>query len=310
VFLDRRVDPNKKIEFSVAQSEMTLWSLLQRFADSLQLGVCRVGPTVYLGPATSARVLATVAALRSEEVATLPVAAQRRLQGATSLDWPELATPRDLIQQVGESYGVQVEGFERIPHDLWPAVDLPRMTFAQQMTLLLVGFNLTFAFQNSGQQIQLIPLPDRAVVRRDYALRSNVSKTVNEMQRQLPNVRFAVRSGRLLAEATVEEHEVIRRLLAGRPAAKTANKPPTEGEKRYKLTIREQPVGGVATALAKNLNREIRFDPRTNDKLHDLVSFEVENVTLDELLRALLDPVGLSYEIDEQTLSIVPGQPE
>ncbi len=310
VFLDRRVDPNKKIEFSVTQSEMSLWDLLQKFADSLQLGVSRIGPTVYLGPPSTARVLATVAALRSDEVSTLPVAAQRQLQRATSLEWPELAMPRQLVQQVGESHGIQVEGLEGISHDLWPAVDLPRMTFVQQMTLLLAGFDLTFTFQDGGQRIKLVPLPDRAVVQRDYALRSSTSEIVDELRRQLPNARFALRSGRLLAEATVEEHESIRRLVSGRPAAKTANKPPLAGEKRYKLTIKEQPVGGVAKALAKNLAREFYFDPRTKDTLEELVSFQVENVTLDELLHALLDPVGLSYEIDDQTLRILPGPPE
>ncbi len=119
VFLDRRVDPEKKIDFSVSQSEnLPLWSLLQRFTAYLRQGISRIGPAIYIGPASSSRVLATVAAIRSDEMTQLPTEAQRRLRRATPLGWPGLTTPRELIQQVGESYGVQVEGIEQIPHDL------------------------------------------------------------------------------------------------------------------------------------------------------------------------------------------------
>ena len=48
--------------------------------------------------------------------------------------------------------------------------------------------------------------------------------------------------------------------------------------------------------------------PGITNRLNDLVSFQVQDATLDELLRAFLGPAGLSYQIDEQTLLILPGR--
>jgi hypothetical protein len=308
LFLDRRVDPDKEIEFSVSQSDnQSLWTLLQHLAGYLQQGICRIGPVIYLGPPNTAEVLATVAAVRADQAAMLPGQVGRRLERPTPLGWPELATPRDVMQQVCDAYEIDVVGLDQIPHDLWPAVDLPPLTFAQQLTLLLAGFDLTFSFSLDGSSVQLVPLPERAVIQREYTVRGDPARHAAEIRRRLPGVILSEQPGRLIAQATIEQHARIAQILSGRPAPQSGGKPPVQGETRYKLTIKNDPVGGVAAALAKNLGREVRFDPGVTEKLQQRVSFEVENATLDQLLRALLDPVGLTYQIDDQTLTILPA---
>jgi hypothetical protein len=52
---------------------------------------------------------------------------------------------------------------------------------------------------------------------------------------------------------------------------------------------------------------ELRFAAGAEDLRDKLVWLDVKQVTLDQLLRTLLDPGGLTYRLDEQTLEIRPA---
>jgi hypothetical protein len=305
ILLDRRVDPDQEIDFSAQNTELR--QVLERLSEQLGLGVCQVGPVIYLAPRETTAVLATVAALREEEENALAPTTRSKLRRARPLQWPELTTPRALIEHMAGEVGLQVEGSEQIPHDLWPAVDLPPLGFAKQMSLVLAGFNLTYEYDRQGSGIRLKPLPATAVIQREHVLRGSPTRVVAEIQRRFPNARLAVNANRLVVEGTIEEHDAIRQLLAGGPVKQRPAAPPAQAQVLYTLEIQNQPVGGIATALAKRLGREVRFDPRTTEKLGQLVSFQVKEATLEELLNALFQPVGLSYRIDEQTMVVLPG---
>ena len=63
IFLDRRVDPDQRVEFS--SDDVPLEELFVRLAKKLKLGTCQVGSVVYLGPPDIAAKLATMAAMRA-----------------------------------------------------------------------------------------------------------------------------------------------------------------------------------------------------------------------------------------------------
>ena len=44
---------------------------------------------------------------------------------------------------------------ERIPHDLWPAGNLPELSLAEQLTVLLIGFDLTFELRPEDRRLRL-----------------------------------------------------------------------------------------------------------------------------------------------------------
>src|SRR4029079_8331616 len=54
--------------------------------------------------------------------------------------------------------GWQIAGAERIPHDLWAAGALPELSLAEQLTVLLVGFDLTFDLRRENRTIEIVPL--------------------------------------------------------------------------------------------------------------------------------------------------------
>jgi hypothetical protein len=303
VFLDRRIDPDQPIEFS-AQNE-PLSDLIGRLAASLRIGVCRVGPVIYFGPPQTAAVLGTVVEIRAEQLrqSSLPTAA--RLRVSRPVSWPQLTTPRELIEQTARAAGLEVNGLDQIPHDLWPATDLPPLDFAEHMSLLLAGFGLTFAWVDDGRGIRFEPLPESASLDRSYRMSSGQAAAIAQLLRQkFPQSQIAQRPDGVIIRGPIEVHRNVERWIRG---DRTSTTRPKAGADlvRYTLEIKNKPVGTIAKALAKQLGLQIQFDPAIQDRLEDRVSFKVEEVTRDELLDALLKPVDLAFRVENGTLVIV-----
>jgi len=304
IFLDRRVDPDQAVD--LVRSDLSLRELLQELAGQLGLGIGQVGPVVYLGPPPTAAVLGTVAAQIEEHAQRLPAALRSRLQRAQPLRWPELTTPRDLLERLTGEAGLQLEGIEQVPHDLWPEADLPPLTFSQSLSLVLAGFQLTFEYAPESSAVRLKPLPAKASIARRIPMRGSPAAVGAEIRRRFPDARFTIEAGHVVVDSTVEVSDGIRRLLAG---VSSRPKPPpakTTGEKRYTLRVQDQSLGAVVAAIAKEVGVELRFDPRIEDMRDKLVWLDVQDVTLDRLLQTLLKPGGLTYRLDEQTLEIRP----
>jgi hypothetical protein len=60
----------------------------------------------------------------------------------------------------------------------------------------------------------------------------------------------------------------------------------------------------VIKALAPQLKLEVEIDPAAEAKLSERISFNVADVSRDELLDAVLKPAGLSFRISGNTLNI------
>jgi hypothetical protein len=67
-------------------------------------------------------------------------------------------------------------------------------------------------------------------------------------------------------------------------------------------------VGGVIKALAQQLRLEVAVAPEAEVKLTRLVTFDVAEVTRDELLQAVLRPAGLTFRVNDDELQILPSE--
>jgi hypothetical protein len=266
IFLDRRVDPDQPIDFSVRNEKLR--EVIQRLARSLQLGVSRVGPVVYLGPPETANVLGGLVELRRSEIRRWPPTTSKRLLTVQPVAWPELAEPRELILQLARQSQLEIDGLEHIPHDLWPAADLPPLDFAEHLSLLLAGFGLTFEVNEAAPRIRLTAMPTTGT-----SVPSTVGSPTERRKRD-------------------------------QSAASPKKTSASGAQMRYTLEVKHQPVGAIAKALAERFELQIDFDPQIRDKLQELISFRVQEVTLDDLLQALFQPAGLTYRIDGERLIV------
>jgi hypothetical protein len=304
MLLDRNVDPGRKIEIS--ERGATLEQTLEHLAKQANLAVCRVGPVVYFAPKPIAARTPVLADLRTEEAASLPPAAAARVAQRRPAAWEQLAEPRALVELAAADYGLRVVGSERIPHDLWPAADLPPLSFTERMTLLLAGFQLTFQWAPDGTAIRVGDVDDGAVVERSYDA-PDAAKALAEVQRKFPGAGAQRTSSGVRVAATFAEHFEVERLLRG-AAAPVAVKPPmpVAGRTTYTLKVENIRARAVVERVAKDQEWELQVDPRAADALNGRVSFDVKDVSLDELMSRALTPVGLTYRAVDGKLEILP----
>lgn len=322
ILLDRRVDPGKKV--TIAADEASLEGALRDIAAELDLGLCIIDAVVYIGPKPTAARLPTLAMLRKDEARKLPASYVKRLAERKPLVWEALATPRELLTQTLADIPAQSLELAFFPHDLWPAGDWPPLSAVDRLTLLLAGFDLTFELvlnepvappasrrgRTAAKEllVRILPMPSEALARREYRTSGDSAKAAERLSSLVPAAQITIQRGKLEILASAEDHAAIDRLLRGappeRPRGSTGASADSPPEKRYTLKTPLQPFGGVAKALGKQLGLEVAFDPAVEPRLAELVSIEVREATLAELLDALVRPLGLSYILEGKMLRI------
>ncbi len=156
VFVDRRVDPGLRVNIDIEATSSE--EVVRAIAADRELGVARLGSLVYLGPNAEAERLRGLAAARAQEVARLPAEYRSALSSKQSLSWPRLSEPRRLVSSMVEQRSWRLANAEIIPHDLWAAGELPELTLTDSLTILLIGFDLTFEVRPNDRFIAVVPL--------------------------------------------------------------------------------------------------------------------------------------------------------
>ncbi len=308
VLIDRRVDPGQKLELQL--NELPLEAVLHEIARRQELGVSLLRSVVYFGPPRASSRLRTIAAMRTEEIRRLPVGLQRRFLLPKRFGWDDFATPRELLAELAEQGGLEIEGAHRVPHDLWAAADLPPLSLVDRLTLILVQFDLTFQLSGDAKTLGLVPLPDEVALTRGYPGGPDPKATAKKYAALVPQARIKVVDGQVYVSGLLEAHE--RLSSAGRPP-----KQPTPGpaggsfaDKRFTLRVQQQPAEALLQALAEKLSLDFRIDRRAlreaGISLETRVSLSVKDATIDELLSEVLRPIGLKFSRRGSVVEIRP----
>lgn len=290
IVLDRRIDPEQSIEFNAGEADLE--EALRRLASKLKAGVSIFDSTVYIGPAQVTQRLATLAAIGAE---------RKKLAGLPELTTQELQTPRELLEAWSKTTGVTLAGVDQLPHDLWPAITFPAQSPAARASLLLAGFDSAIEMSSDGKQARIIPLPERVTMQKQFAGGTNPDNRAAQMREKFPAAEIDIVGKQLRVTGSFEDIDAIGRVLSGE---KVTRKEVRAGEQRFTLKVENQPVGAVARALAGKLKMEVTFATGTEEQLKQLISFEVDKATLEELLSKMLAPAGLDFEIDENTIQV------
>ncbi len=307
VFIDRRVDPDLRVTLELEATSID--DVLRSIVEAQSLGMSRLGSARYLGPRNAAEHLRTVSVARGEEIARLNRAERADLERKQRLTWPRLSEPRELVVLLAQQRGWRISRAERIPHDLWAAGALPELSAAEQLTLLLAGFDLSFKTQARDRSLEIVPLQP-VTVRREYRLpsRSSDNALLRQELQAAPAARMEDR--KLVVDARIEQHERLAEIIAGHAVPPRSRRPATESARQYTLRVQDQPVGAILRQLAERMNWTMEFDEASiraaGLSLDRRVSFSVENGNQDELLQAVLAPAGLDYRRQGERLVIAP----
>ncbi len=304
IWLDRRIDPDRPL--TLALRGEPLKTVIDQIGSQEQLGTSALGGVVYFGPPAAAAKLRTLSHLRHEAIKALPPARRKELINARSWQWPELATPRQLVEDLGRQGHVAVHGLERIPHDLWASRSLPPLPWADRLTLLLIQFDLTFELAADGHSIELVSVPENVVATRNSPANALGPDKIAVLARQFPDTVLRQEGDQVVAEGRVEDLEA---LLSGTTTRRTKTKTTTPGKQVYKLST-EQPLQPLVEELGKRLDLDFQFDreeiARRGIELEQTVTVKVENVSLDELIDAVLAPAGLEGHRQGRIVRVAP----
>lgn len=263
IFLDRRVDPGQKTSMNALM--MPLGKTLDQLADKINTKAVQFGSTIYIGPEETGRLLPILAAARREEARKMTDRGRAMLT-PKSMRWDNLATPRELLQSLAKETGVPIGPIESIPHDLWAAAELPSSTPVDRLTLILSQFDKTFSISTdaSGKpQILIVDIPEQV-----------------KQASQASEVGIATNSKTPKSQGSSSSFARLR-------------------IKRF--AVKEKQVGVVLDYLARQWNLTLDVDrEKLNEQLKERINVTKENVTITELIHAVLSPVGLQGEIDEQ----------
>ena len=75
----------------------------------------------------------------------------------------------------------------------------------------------------------------------------------------------------------------------------------------YTVQDTSAPAGLILKQLAPRLGLKLWVDPRAAARVQKRIRVDVQNVSRDELLRAVVEPTGLTYAIKGDTLEVRPG---
>lgn len=304
IWLDRRIDPSAKLQFEL--EDLPLGITLDQLCEKYKIGRSVVGPVIYFGPPATAEKLATLAAVKRQQVGRQSASERARWSRAVAWSVPMLGEPRELIRQLAQEAGATIQNPEAIPHDVWPAIPLPPLTLADRMTLVLAGFDLTFEQSADGATIRIVSMPASIEYEQSYAWRGQNQSLAAQLTKKFPEMKIVAVEDKVIVTGKYETHELIDRMMSGE-TVRTAKVVP--GGKRYSLRIDNQSAGAVVKTVAKELGKELVYDPALVEKLRTNISFNVKDVKLEELLAAALTPLELTFEITEASLVIKPAKP-
>ncbi len=301
--IDRRLNPSRKLSVSIR--EQPLRQACEQIAETQGFGVCVVGPVTYWGPPTLTTKLTTLSALMQEQLAKRPAATRVAWNKSVAWKWDDLATPRDLLTQLSREGNVTWQGLEHVPHDLWGAADLPPLPLYERALLVAAQFDLTLDISADGSSAALVPIPARVAIERRYPATKEPSAVVARFKSLAPEAEIEVHGNQLIVRATLDDHQ---RLSAPKSAAAPVTNTP--GVQVYTLTLSDVPLDKLLTALEGRLMIRFQLDRAAIDKaqikLDQNVSLKVQQVSLDELLRAALEPAGLTFRRQGETVEVLP----
>ena len=158
VLIDRRVDPTRPV--SLERASTTIGRLARDLARRGDAHAAAVGGTVYVGPPDATARLFTLVRLRREELKELRGGRDVRLAVRERRDvrWDDLDRAADVVGRTAAAFNMKIANPEAVPHDLWAGATLSGVDGTEALSLVLIGFDRTFAWAADGT-VRVVPVP-------------------------------------------------------------------------------------------------------------------------------------------------------
>ncbi len=277
IVLDRRVDPQQAVSLEVF--DRPLIDVLAELARSHNLGLYLHGPIAWLTPPEEATRLETAARLTRQRIGRLPKPLAQRWLAKAPMSWEELTESDELLSQLSKQGRFTITNPQRLPHDLWAAGNLPKLSLADRLSFILGQFGLTYEI-SSDSTVKLVSIPNVPVAEGAYAAGKDAKLRVKKWKARAKKQKKARSTG---------EKEEIR---------------------IEKFAVSEVELEPLLRRLASRLGLTLELDHEAirsaGISLDRRVSISLTRVTPDELFEEILSPLGLEAQRRGKTIRIGP----
>ncbi|MDR2117434.1 MAG: hypothetical protein LBP87_13745 [Planctomycetaceae bacterium] len=294
LLIDRRLDPSTPIRFeSTGQS---LGKMLQQLAESLDYGCVLFESTVYFSTKESVAILPV---LLSEQQNRLEKLTPRRVtifRRKKSFPIPFLSEPKEILKKLAFQNNFRWKNLEVLPHDLWDEKSLNNLSINELLTILLIGFEMTFEIEGEGETLVIVPLSQLKSVPSSSANIESPSENTKQNIRNIQNI-------------SEQKNQAIQKNQKISDTQNTKNLPQVPlSQRRFTLKVENQRLDILLQSLTERLHLKLEVNEKSlADKgvqADNRVSFDVKNVTAAQLFRAILRPLKLDFQIKDETLRV------
>lgn len=266
IVVDRRINPSTAI--TLIASAKPLEEVLAAVASQGSAEVALLDGHARLAPADAATLARAGEAAREQEIRRLEPKLQSLARARRAWAWPAGAQPRELLAAAAAEAGIALEGLDALPHDHFPSADMPPLPLAERLDLVLAHFDARVEWKKiagpAGQQATFRIVP--------------IAATSSA----------AVRSQPWIPRAT--------------PPQRTPDVATT-----YSLRV-AAPLNDLLATLAKRFGLTLQLDRTVLEQRgvapREIVRLDVKDASREALLDAVLDPLGLGWQIEGTTLRV------
>lgn len=264
VVVDRRLDPDATVTRHCRDEPLD--QVLAGVAGDAGAAVEPMRSWIRIAAPESAGRAAAGERARTAELATLSPEARRILAVRRAWTWAEGARPRDLVSAAAAEGGVALAGVDAVPHDHLPAATLSALPLAERLDLVLAHYDRRVSWIAADE--------------------GRVAGTIVALPTAPPRASGAA--------------------AAPRPARR-GPAPPARDRTRFTLTL-EAPLDEAVRAIGSQLGLEPSVDRESLAARGilpgEIVRASVTDATRDQLLDAVVAPLGLRWRVDGSRLIV------
>jgi len=186
-----------------------------------------------------------------------------------------------------------------IPHDIWRPLDLPNVSKAGQVGLLLFGFDRWFALSSDGSEIEIVDYVPLKTGNLEYGIAKDIRSHSTRIRKQNPNTIISISGNKISATGPPME------LLNIKKAIVRLQQPITVDKQTVVFTMSANGTRHqILRKIATQLNLKYQFDPSLDEVLKKQVSVKVHLVQVDELLLEVIRGLNAIHSIESGKLVI------
>lgn len=303
--LDRRIDPDQLVSYTESAAPLSV--IVTSLLEPLHAQAILLGDTIIVGPTDSMQWLRTLAEIQRVDLQRSGLSASRisELSRPVTWRWEEASEPRKIVSEEVRRLSLDVQGLDKVPHDMWGSGSLVGLTPGEAITVIAWQYDQRLHWGPKGAA-SLVPIELPIEVSR---VLPNFSVDRVAVAEEFPELKLEPQGKSVTARGRVEEIEALEHWLKGTTTDRSKKKPPRNDWRARKFTLKLEnaPLVDVLDLLKKQglpLEWDAAALSEAGIDLKQKVNLQRVDASADTLIDDLCRQAGLKSQADASRVVI------